>query len=140
MSDTAQKAIAPAKSKGGRPNKWNPRTKKRILDAVRDGLALVHACRIGGLSFAAFSSHRNRDARFREALEEAIAERSQTLLRVIKNAAKDGDWKASAHLLSITSSEYTKKPNGESPHIHVSGEKVLIYLPQKQNVAQIEND
>jgi len=88
-----------------------------------------------GVTPFGMSLHRRKHPRFEEALQRAIAEGVKRHLTKIEQAAKDGDWKASAWALEHCHAEYFCKNR-----IEVTGADgsplagaIALYLPQKQD-------
>jgi hypothetical protein len=132
---------AVVKKRTGRPSKCTPENAKRLCEAIGRGLPFVHACAVVSISFQTFSDWRSRDAKFREQIEQAIAEGISKRLAVIEKAAAD-DWRAAAFLLQTcpgSSEHFGRQRTAEHQHVHISGERVLIYLPEKQHAKEIEN-
>jgi hypothetical protein len=124
----------PAKS--GRPRgRGTKRTKenaKIILECVSRGMPFVLALRVARLSPQTFSSWRQADAKFRNALEEALAVGVNSRLQVIEKAS-DTDWRAAAWLL-----EHCQPAHFARNRLEVTGANgtplsagVQLYLPKK---------
>jgi hypothetical protein len=121
----------PKRSRAGRKTVRTAAVRKRFLRAIRDGLSIKHACEVSGVSQPTLYEWRKADPTFHAAIERAIADRCQTLLKIMRTAAKR-DWRAAAALLAISTgaAEYASK-NRDNPRVSISAEKVIVYLPQK---------
>lgn len=94
----ARMAMTPAAPRhpGGRPTKYTPETTTAILDAIRVGTPLTHACRYGGVSFETFNEWRKQYSEFSEQVKEAESEAVKGWLEHIETAARNGSWQAAA--------------------------------------------
>lgn len=81
---------------GGRPTKYTLENVNAILDAIRVGTPLTHACRYGKVSFETFNEWRKQYSEFSEQVKEAESEAVKGWLDHIETAAKSGSWQAAA--------------------------------------------
>lgn len=93
----------PMYEQGGRPTKFTPETKEKILTALRAGNYRQVACRYAGISHQTLRNWINRAeegdpayVEFVEALEKAEADAEVADLALIRRAAGDGAWQAAA--------------------------------------------
>lgn len=83
----------------GRPTKYNPDRVKRILDAIRSGVAYVDAANYAGISYQTFNEWRKEYSEFSDAVEEADGAAMVGLVATIRKAATEGkQWQAAAWL------------------------------------------
>lgn len=80
----------------GRPTKYIPETVDKILEAVKLGAPLTHACNYAGVSFETFNEWRKRYSEFSERLKEAEGHAVKGWLDKIEAAASSGNWQAAA--------------------------------------------
>src|SRR5688572_20769397 len=80
----------------GRPTKYTPEITAKILDAIRVGAPLTHACRFAGVHFDTFNEWRKQYSEFSDAVKVAEGESVKNCLDVIENAAAKGNWAAAA--------------------------------------------
>ena len=81
----------------GRPSKLsNPEREQRLLDALRAGNTIQHACRYAGVSDESFARWQRRSVDFVEKLKKAEADAIVRHVANIAKAAADGQWQASA--------------------------------------------
>jgi len=119
----------------GRPTKRTPDVADRIILAVRQGVPFTHAARLAGIAYSSFCDWRNTDPQFRERLDAAISAGVEKRLRMIQDAADNGDWRAAeAWLRLVLPAEYGRN------RIELTGADgapltgaVALYLPQKQD-------
>lgn len=83
----------------GRPTKYTPETVKRILEAIKLGVAYVDAANYGGVSFETFNEWRKQYPEFSEAVESASGQAVTACMAKIQKAATEGSWQASAWIL-----------------------------------------
>src|SRR5260370_26628761 len=76
---------------GGRPSKFNPETRARLIELVAKGLPFRHACNAAGISTQTFVTWRDQYPDFGEEIERAVALAIEKRLDVIEKAAKLGD-------------------------------------------------
>jgi transposase-like protein len=83
----------------GRPTKYTPETVKRIIEAIKLGVAYVDAANYGGVSFETFNEWRKQYPEFSEAVESASGQAVTACMAKIQKAATEGSWQASAWIL-----------------------------------------
>lgn len=86
-------------AKRGRPTKYTPETVKRIIEAIKLGLAYVDAANYGGISFETFNEWRKAFPEFSEAIEQASGQAVMACMARIQKSANEGKWQASAWIL-----------------------------------------
>lgn len=86
-------------SNRGRPTKYTPETVKRILEAIKLGVAYVDAANYAGVGLATFNEWRDRYPEFAEAVESASGQAVTACMAKIQKAATEGSWQASAWIL-----------------------------------------
>lgn len=86
-------------SNRGRPTKYTAETVKRILEAIKLGVAYVDAANYGGVSFETFNEWRKQYPEFSEAVESASGQAVAACMAKIQKAATEGSWQASAWIL-----------------------------------------
>jgi lambda repressor-like predicted transcriptional regulator len=94
----------PARRKPGRPMgsavKKTPERVAMILAALEAGMSYLAASKQAGVSYSTVAEWRANDEEFNTACEKMIATFEMAHVKNIHNAAVEGDWKASAWLLS----------------------------------------
>lgn len=80
----------------GRPTKYTPEYIDKILEAIRLGAPLTHACRYANVSFETFNEWRKQYPEFSEQVKMAEGEMVKTCLEQIDTAATSGNWQAAA--------------------------------------------
>lgn len=83
----------------GRPTKYTPETVKKILEAIKLGVAYVDAANYAGVGLATFNEWRDRYPEFAEAVEAAAGAAVTACMAKIQKAATEGSWQASAWIL-----------------------------------------
>jgi hypothetical protein len=129
-----KKAPPPAKRGPGAPTKRTPEVAERIFSAVRQGVPFTHAARLAGIVYSTFCEWRNTDAEFRGQLDAAISAGVEKRLKLIQDAADNGDWRAAeAWLRLVLPAEYGRQ------RLELTGENgspllgaIAVYLPAKQ--------
>lgn len=86
-------------SNRGRPTKYTPETVKKILEAIKLGVAYVDAANYAGVGLATFNEWRDRYPEFAEAVEAAAGAAVTACMAKIQKAATEGSWQASAWIL-----------------------------------------
>ena len=97
------------------------------------GVPFGHAAKLAGICYTSFCDWRNKDAEFRERLDAAISLGVEKRLRLIQDAADNGDWRAAeAWLRLVLPMEYGRQ------RLELSGvdgaplsAAVRLYLPAK---------
>jgi hypothetical protein len=79
-----------------RPTKYTPELVERICDALRKGTTRANAGTYAGIDHATFCRYLHRHCEFREAVEKAEADAQLGHEAIIRKAATDGTWTASA--------------------------------------------
>ena len=118
-------AEKPKYAKRGQPTKFTPKTKEKILKAIRLGLSITKACNVAGIEY---NTYRNWETKalydkepdyvdFFQECERAKDEREAFHLNQIVQASRDGTWQASAWFLERS------LPNvyGRSNRVEVTG-------------------
>lgn len=83
----------------GRPTKYTPDRVKRILEAIKLGVAYIDAASYAGVGLATFNEWRDRYPEFAGAVEEAAGQAVVANMAKIQKAATEGSWQASAWIL-----------------------------------------
>lgn len=85
----------------GRPTKYTPANRKKILDALKNGALRKDAAEAAGVGTSTFSEWLNQFPEFSEAVEAAEAEVANACAARIVQEARDpsGDWKAALEYL-----------------------------------------
>jgi len=83
----------------GRPTKYTPDRVKKIIEAIKLGVAYVDAASYAGVGLATFNEWRDRYPEFAEAVEEAAGQAVVANMAKIQKAATEGSWQASAWIL-----------------------------------------
>lgn len=73
--------------------------KALCVKAVAEGNTHLNAAACAGIAQQTFYRWRDKDREFRERLEKATAEAQALCVKLIRSAAKQGNWQASAWLL-----------------------------------------
>ena len=102
----------------GRPTKFTPATRRRILAAIRDGVPLAHAAALGDISYETFCEWRRRYPEFSDATSRALSQGVATRLRIIRKAADQGDIKAAQWWLEHVVPEHFAKSRMDVSHRH----------------------
>jgi hypothetical protein len=87
-----------------RPTKLTPGTTKKLCEAIRLGAPYEHACNYAGVSYDSFNNWRNlgqvategKYFQFFNAIKKAEGDATKKWLKVIEDAADDGNWPAAA--------------------------------------------
>lgn len=85
--------------RGGRPTKYTPDRVKKILEAIKLGVAYVDAASYGGITRETFNEWRKQYPDFSDAVEEAAGQAVVANMAKIQKAATEGSWQASAWIL-----------------------------------------
>ena len=85
--------------RGGRPTKYTPDRVKKILEAIKLGVAYIDAANYGGITYETFNEWRKQNTEFSEAVEEAAGQAVVANMAKIQKAATEGSWQASAWIL-----------------------------------------
>lgn len=96
---SADLPVTALKRTRGRPTVRTPANAKRLCDLIARGLPFEKACAALKMATSVFCDWRNKDARFREQIEEAVAQAIDGRLKIIESAASAGDWRAAAWAL-----------------------------------------
>lgn len=83
----------------GRPSLYEPELVERILENIRWGMYVNEAALAAGVSKSTLHRWREEHPGFAEEVEIARAQAEQRHIRIIKRAADNGDWHASAFWL-----------------------------------------
>lgn len=115
----------------GRKSKYTPEVVKRILDGIRVGATLTHACAAGGISFETFNEWRKDKPEFSEAIKKAEGECVVMRLARINKAGQEGTWQADAWTLERRyPHDYGRTVQDVNANVEVSG-GITLYLPKK---------
>jgi len=82
-----------------RPTKYTPETANRVLEGIRLGMTWRHAAAYAGVSVLTIRRWCQRYADFGRQLEEAEGHAVAANMERIRQAALNGDWRASAWIL-----------------------------------------
>lgn len=166
MSETAKKPRkkqqVPKQNRIGRPSKFTPKIKEKVLQGIRLGLSIVKACNIAGIDY---NTYRNWETKaledkepnyidFFQQCERAKDEREAFHLTQIINASRDGTWQASAWFLERsmpdkyslkTRTEITGKDGGPvqqeikviSTSDILKALEIITVIPNEQQMAAI---
>jgi hypothetical protein len=94
----------------GRPTKRTPAVAKRILDAIAEGFPLEAAVRSAGVGYVFFATWRIEDSDFDRRVHEAEWINIRRTIKLIRDAAKNGDWKAAAWLMERRHPDLYSRP------------------------------
>jgi hypothetical protein len=75
----------------GRPSKYCTAVVQTITDAISDGVPMIHACAVAGVSVEWVSQHRKRYPEFEKKIREAISMAIQSRLAIVKRASESAD-------------------------------------------------
>lgn len=133
MSETT--LTLPDEKQRGRPTKFTPETRTRLVELVARGLPFSHACHAAGVSFQSFSTYRDQHPGFREEIEQAVAIAIEKRLKLIESAADAGDVNSAKWLL-----EHLHPQHFARNRIEITGVDgqplagaIAVYLPQKDD-------
>ena len=101
--------LLPARRALGRPTKFNADTVAKICESIAEGLPFNYAAALAGISHETFHAWQRRYPKFREAIQEAVAKGAEERLKIIRTAAKGGDWRACAWWLEHVLPEHYAK-------------------------------
>ena len=96
---TSSPSIPAERNKGGRPSKFTPETRERVLSCVEKGMPLSLAASAAGITFQTLSTYRAAHPEFLAAIQAAIARGAEKHLKKIEAAADAGEWRASCWYL-----------------------------------------
>ena len=74
IRERTREALARLKAEGkriGRPPKWTPEVRRRLIDLVRRGISLRDACRLVGIGYTTAVRHLSHDPEYLEAIKQA---------------------------------------------------------------------
>ena len=138
---TSSPSIPAERNKGGRPSKFTPETRARLIELVAKGVPYKHACRAVRITFQSFSTYREQHHDFAEEIESAVAAAIEKRLDVIQRAADTGDVNSAKWLL-----EHLHPESFARNRIEVTGADgapltgaVAVYLPQKDDARPFEH-
>ena len=125
------------RNKGGRPSKFTPATRRKILKLVGRGMPLTHAANVAGVSYQTFLNYRRDRPGFDEAIGNAIAKGIEARLKVIERATKSPDesirLRSACWFLEHTAPEFFARNRVEvtgANGLPLAG-AIAVYLPQK---------
>lgn len=131
-------ATLPDKPKTGRPTKFTPATRKRILRCLTGGMPLGLAASAAGTCYQSIVTWRAANPDFDSEIAEAIALGVEKRLAVIEKASDANDWRAAAWLLEHCQPEHFAKNR-----IEITGANggplagaVGIFLPRKDGATE----
>src|ERR1039458_6993037 len=135
-----KKTPPPTRRGPGAPTKRTPEVAERIFSAVRQGVPFTHAARLAGIVYSTFCEWRNTDAEFRGQLDAAISAGVEKRLKLIQDAADNGDWRAAeCWLRLVLPAEYGRQ------RLELTGADggplgggVTLYLPQKASATMVD--
>jgi len=108
-------AKKPAKSKGGRPLKFDDKMRGIVCGAIQMGMPIRLACDLVGISYECAKATQRRDPAFRAQVSNAKAGRVLTWLKCFQVAMdKKGDWRAAQYLMKVTHPEYFAERDPEA--------------------------
>jgi hypothetical protein len=81
-------------------SKNTPEVKAAIVESVRNGAYAKHAALSANISEVTLYDWIGSDAQFGEAIHRARSQAKLDMVRVIRSAALDGDWKAAERYLA----------------------------------------
>jgi hypothetical protein len=117
----------------GRPWKFTPATRRRLIAVVAKGVPLTYAAGACGVSRSAFFEFRSSHPRFEEAVQRAIGRAIEKNLDRILTAAKNGDISSAKWYLEKCHSKFFSRQS-----VELTGEDgqplaaaVAVYLPAK---------
>ena len=119
----------PAKRPLGRPTKFNADTVQKICDSIAEGLPFQYAAALAGISHETLCQWQRRYPHFRQAIQEAVAQGAEERLKIIRTAAKGGDWRACAWWLEHVLPEHYAKTRIQLEH--VGQMEVGFVIPQQ---------
>jgi hypothetical protein len=149
MPENIKNNSVPARRKKGRPTKFVPALRKRLVEIIAIGTPLRFACAACRISYAAFCEYRIAHPDFDSEIEAARAASIEKHLRSIITAAEGGDTASSRwYLERCFPAEFGRS------RIELTGENgsplavgIGIYLPRKDGeeikplpAAAIENE
>jgi hypothetical protein len=87
-----------------RPTKLTPETIKKLCEAIRLGAPYEHACNYAGIGFSTFNRWREKAEnsksgkfwQFWQDIKKAEGDATKGWLKIIEDAAKEGNWPAAA--------------------------------------------
>lgn len=124
---------------GGRPSMITPELTKRLCEALQMGSTYELACNYAGVEYGSYRNWmRKAEARIEQGADEsdhyvkfyhcikkAIGERTLGWLKIIQNAAENGQWQAAAWKLERCEREHFSKDSSEIKEIKFIFEKLL---------------
>ncbi|HEX4348951.1 MAG TPA: hypothetical protein VH251_01120 [Verrucomicrobiae bacterium] len=130
MTTTLTKA---PQKKLGRPEKFDAKTRRRLVAAIGSGIPICHAVAACRVSKSGFHDYKNSHPKFAEQIDRAVGKAVEWHLNNIIAAAKNGDVQSSRWFL-----ERTQPAHFGRTKIELTGADgqplaaaVGIYLPQK---------
>ena len=128
----------PKKRTTGRPSKFTPATRARILRCLTAGMPITLAATAAGTCYQSIVTWRAANPEFDSAIGEAVALGVEKRLAVIEKASDADDWRAAAWLLEHCQPEHFSKSR-----LEVTGANggplagaVGIFLPRKDGTAE----
>jgi hypothetical protein len=119
----------------GRPSKFTPETRTRLVELIAKGLPFKFACHAAGVSFQSFSTYREAHDDFREEIESAVAVAVEKRLKIIERAADAGDVNSAKWLLEHLHPMFFARSRIEltgADGASLTG-AVAVYLPKKDS-------
>lgn len=75
----------------GRPEKFDAKTRRRLVAAIGAGVPVCHAVAACRVSKRGFHDYKNSHPKFAAAIERAVAKAIEKHLKIIIHAAENGD-------------------------------------------------
>ena len=99
-------SIMTAPKRKGRPFKFTPATRKRLISAIAAGVPVCHAVAACRVSKSGFHDYKNSHPKFAEQIEQATGKAIEKHLRLILAAAENGDTANSRWFLERVHPQY----------------------------------
>lgn len=128
----------------GRPSKYCSAVVRTITDAIFDGVPMLHACAVAGVSVEWVSQHRKRHPEFEKKIREAISMAIQSRLAIVKRASESADENTALRAATwwLTHTPGSAEFFSESRRVELTGDgdlfagaqvAVLVWPHQNQN-------
>jgi hypothetical protein len=99
-------------SKGTKPVKYTPKTVRRLLEAISNGMSLRSACVVAGIAPSTLTEWHRKYTGLNDRIDKAREIAREKLLKIIKVAAVD-DWRAAAELLKLSYPQDYRRPGSQ---------------------------
>ena len=106
---TTPATIPGKRNLGGRPTKFTPALRERVLSCIERGMPVSLAASAAGITFQTLSTYRAAHPEFATAIQSAIARGVEKHLKKIEAAADAGEYRASCWILEHTLPEFFSK-------------------------------